>query len=64
MKVRMTVGVYEDENWRSDVEVVAELAGDRQVVAVAGWEDIARRLVNKALYDFDTRETEPEDGDE
>ena len=64
MKVRMTVRIYEEDNWSSDVDVQAELTGDRQVVAVAGWEDIARRLVNKALYDFDTRETEPEDGDE
>ena len=60
MKVRMTVGVYEDRSWQVDVEVQAELTGDRQVVAVAGWEGIARRLVKKALNDFDTREVDAE----
>ena len=64
MKVRMTVSIYEDRSWQADVDVQAELTGDRQVIAVAGWEGIARRLVKKALNDFDTRETEPEDGDE
>ena len=64
MKVRMTVSIYEDRSWQADIDVQAELTGDRQVIAVAGWEGIARRLVKKALNDFDTCETEPEDGDE
>ena len=62
MRVRMTVTVYEDAHgWSSDAEAIAELSGDRQVVAIAGWESIARRLVKKALNDFDTRDTEEDD---
>ena len=61
MRVRMTIEIYDNDGWRSDVDVQAELTADRQVVAIAGWEGIARRLVKKALNDFDTREDELED---
>ena len=64
MKVRMLVAIYEDDHgWASDAEVTAELTGDRQVVAIAGWEGIGRRLVKKALNDFDTRDTEEDDAE-
>ena len=64
MKVRLVVRVYSDDKWSSDVDVEAELSGDRQVVAVAGWEGIARRLVKKALNDFDTLSADDEDESE
>ena len=61
MRVRMTIEIYDNDSWRSDIDVQAELTADRQVVSIAGWEGIARRLVKQALNEFDTREDELED---
>ena len=62
MRVKMTISIHKDDyGWSNVTEAIAELSGDRQVVAMAGWEGIARRLVKKALNDFGTQDTEEDD---